>query len=88
MEEYRKKEIQEHWDRQEEYRKKKYKSIETDRKSIEEKKKYKSIETVQQAKEQLQGHIAYYENFNDHGRVLHLRRIIYATFDEGGSGHV
>ena len=44
--------------------------------------------TVQQAKEQLQGHIAYYENFNDHGRVLHLRRIIYATFDEGGIGHV
>jgi hypothetical protein len=43
--------------------------------------------TVQQAEEQLQGHIAYYENFDDHGRVLHLRRIIYATF-RGGKSHV
>lgn len=43
--------------------------------------------TVQQAEEQLQGHIAYYKNFNDHGRVKHLRRIIHATF-RGGESHV
>lgn len=43
--------------------------------------------TVQQAEEQLQGHIAYYKNFDDHGRVKHLRRIIHATF-RGGENHV
>lgn len=43
--------------------------------------------TVQQAEEQLQGHIAYYKNFDDHGRVKHLRRIIHATF-RGGESHV
>lgn len=40
-----------------------------------------------QAEEQLQGHIAYYKNFDDHGRVKHLRRIIHATF-RGGENHV
>lgn len=43
--------------------------------------------TVPEAEEQLQGHIAYYENFDDHGRVMHLRQIIYATF-RGGESHV
>ena len=43
--------------------------------------------TVPQAEDQLQGHIAYYENFDDHGRVMHLRRIIHATF-KGGENHV
>ena len=41
--------------------------------------------TVPQAEDQLQGHIAYYENFDDHGRVKHLRRIIHATFRGGES---
>ena len=43
--------------------------------------------TVQQTEEQLQGHIAYYENFDDHGRVMHLRQIVHATF-KGGENHV
>ena len=42
---------------------------------------------VQQAEEQLQGHMAYYKNFDYHGRVQHLRRIIHATFT-GGENHV
>ena len=29
------------------------------------------------------GPIAYYEQFNDHGRVLHLRRLYYALFIKG-----
>ena len=43
--------------------------------------------TVQQVEQWLQGQIAYYENFNDHGRVLKLRRIFHAIFI-GGANHV
>lgn len=32
------------------------------------------------AAETIQAHIAYYENFDDHGRVLRLRRLYYAMF--------
>lgn len=39
--------------------------------------------TVEQVAEWLKGHIAYYEQFNDHGRVLKLRRLYYALFIEG-----
>lgn len=35
------------------------------------------------AAEVLQAHVAYYENYNDHGRVLHLRRLYYALFIKG-----
>ncbi len=36
--------------------------------------------TVKQVAEWLQGQISYYQNFNDHGRVLKLRRLFYAIF--------
>lgn len=36
--------------------------------------------TVEQVAEWLKGPIAYYEQFNDHGRVLKLRRLYYALF--------
>lgn len=39
--------------------------------------------TVEQVAEWLKGPIAYYEQFNDHGRVLKLRRLYYALFIEG-----
>lgn len=32
--------------------------------------------------------VSYYENFNDHGRVLKLRRLFYADFQNGGVNHV
>lgn len=40
--------------------------------------------TVKQVEEWLQGPIAYYKNFDDHGRVMHLRRLFYAIFIQGG----
>lgn len=43
------------------------------------------------AAEVLQAHVAYYENYNDHGRVLRLRRLYYALFIKGqnsGGNHV
>ena len=43
--------------------------------------------TVQQVEQWLQGQIAYYENFDDHGRVLRLRRLFHAIFI-GGANHV
>ena len=36
--------------------------------------------TVEQVAQWLQTPISYYENFNDHGRVLKLRRLFYAIF--------
>ena len=36
--------------------------------------------TVKQVAQWLQTPISYYENFNDHGRVLKLRRLFYAIF--------
>lgn len=39
--------------------------------------------TVEQVAEWLKGPIAYYEQFNDHGRVLKLRRLYYALFVKG-----
>ncbi len=42
--------------------------------------------TVKQVEEWLQSQTAYYENFNDHGRVLRLRRLFYAIY--GGANHV
>ena len=36
--------------------------------------------TVEQVAQWLQTPISYYENFNDHGRVLKLRRLCYAIF--------
>ena len=39
--------------------------------------------TVEQVAEWLKGPIAYYEQFNNHGRVLKLRRLYYALFIEG-----
>ena len=39
--------------------------------------------TVEQVAEWLKGPIAYYEQVNDHGRVLKLRRLYYALFIEG-----
>lgn len=38
---------------------------------------------VEQVAEWLKGPIAYYEQFNDHGRVLKLRRLYYALFIKG-----
>lgn len=35
---------------------------------------------MEQVAEWLKGPIAYYEQFNDHGRVLKLRRLYYALF--------
>lgn len=43
--------------------------------------------TVKQVEEWLQGQISYFEKFNDHGRVLRLRRIFYAIY-KGGKNHV
>ena len=43
--------------------------------------------TVKQVEEWLQGQISYFENFNDHGRVLRLRRLFYAIY-KGGENHV
>lgn len=37
--------------------------------------------TAKQAREWLQSQIAYYGNFNDHGRVLHLLRLYFALFE-------
>lgn len=37
----------------------------------------------QKAAENIQAHVAYYENFDDHGRVLRLRRLYHAMFLEG-----
>lgn len=42
--------------------------------------------TVQQVREWLTSQIAYYENYNDHGRVLRLNRLFYAIY--GGADHV
>ena len=39
--------------------------------------------TMEQVAEWLEGPIAYYEQFNDHGRVLKLRRLYYALFIKG-----
>lgn len=39
--------------------------------------------TAEQVAEWLEGPIAYYEQFNDHGRVLKLRRLYYALFIKG-----
>ena len=41
------------------------------------------LESVEQVAEWLKGPIAYYEQFNDHGRVLKLRRLYYALFVKG-----
>lgn len=38
------------------------------------------LKTVKEVAEWLQGQISYYENFDDHGRVLHLRRLFHAIF--------
>lgn len=38
---------------------------------------------MEQVAEWLKGPIAYYEQFNDHGRVLKLRRLYYALFIKG-----
>ena len=38
------------------------------------------IMTVELVAQWLQTPISYYENFNDHGRVLKLRRLFYAIF--------
>ena len=43
--------------------------------------------TVNQVEEWLQGQIAYFEKFNDHGRVLRLRRLFYAIY-KGGKSNV
>lgn len=43
--------------------------------------------TVNQVEEWLQGQISYFENFNDHGRVLRLRRLFYAIY-KGGKSNV
>lgn len=43
--------------------------------------------TVQQVEKWLESQIAYYENFNDHGRVLRLRRLFHAIYI-GGANHV
>uniref|UniRef100_A0AAU8B5S1 Reverse transcriptase domain-containing protein n=1 Tax=Dulem virus 34 TaxID=3145752 RepID=A0AAU8B5S1_9CAUD len=43
--------------------------------------------TVQQVEKWLESPIAYYENFNDNGRVLKLRRLFHAIFI-GGANHV
>jgi hypothetical protein len=42
--------------------------------------------SVKQVAEWLQSQIAYYEKFNDHGRVLRLRRLFYAIY--GGESNV
>lgn len=42
--------------------------------------------TVQQVLEWLTSQIAYFENYNDHGRVLRLNRLFYAIY--GGADHV
>ena len=42
--------------------------------------------TVPQVREWLTSQIAYYENYNDHGRVLRLNRLFYAIY--GGADHV
>ena len=36
--------------------------------------------TVQQVREWLTSQIAYFENYNDHGRVLRLNRLFYAIY--------
>lgn len=36
--------------------------------------------TIEQVEQWMQSPISYYENFDDHGRVLHLRRLYYALF--------
>ena len=36
--------------------------------------------TPQEVWASIQSHVAYYENFNDHGRVLRIKRIFYAIF--------
>ena len=36
--------------------------------------------TVQDVEQWLQGQVAYYEQFDDHGRVLRLNRLFYAMF--------
>ena len=42
--------------------------------------RYSRLITVEQVAQWLQTPISYYENFNDHGRVLKLRRLFYAIF--------
>ena len=42
--------------------------------------------TTKEVAEWLQSQIAYYQNYNDHGRVLRLRRLFYAIY--GGANHV
>lgn len=42
--------------------------------------------TVQQVRDWLTSQTAYYENYNDHGRVLKLNRIFHAIY--GGADHV
>jgi hypothetical protein len=41
--------------------------------------------TKKQVAEWLQSQIAYYEKFNDHGRVLRLRRLYFALFERDGA---
>ena len=42
--------------------------------------------TTKEVAEWLQSQIAYYQNYNDHGRVLRLRRLFYAIY--GVANHV
>ena len=42
--------------------------------------------TVNQVREWLTSQIAYFENYNDHGRVLKLNRLFHAIY--GGADHV
>ena len=42
--------------------------------------------TVTQVREWLTSQIAYFENYNDHGRVLKLNRLFHAIY--GGADHV
>ena len=42
--------------------------------------------TTKEVAEWLQSQIAYYQNYNDHGRALRLRRLFYAIY--GGANHV
>ena len=43
--------------------------------------------TVRDVELWLAGQVAYYEKFDDHGRVLRLRRLFYAIY-KGGENHV
>lgn len=41
--------------------------------------------TVQQVEKWMESQIAYYENYNDHGRILHIRRIFHAIYVGGAT---